>query len=47
MPGIFQVRCLETDELFDVDACNQHTLEERLGGDPERVSAMLGAGEVA
>ncbi|MFL6799061.1 MAG: hypothetical protein ACJ8F3_16805 [Xanthobacteraceae bacterium] len=28
---IFQVRCLETDELFDVDACNRHTTMERAG----------------
>jgi hypothetical protein len=33
---IFQVRCLETDELFDVDACNAHTLEERADRDPGR-----------
>ena len=29
VPEIFQVRCLETDELFDVDACNKHTATER------------------
>ena len=29
MPEIFQVRCLETDELFDVGACNKHTAAER------------------
>jgi hypothetical protein len=31
VPEIFQVRCLETDELFDVDACNRHTATERAG----------------
>ena len=29
VPEIFQVRCLETDELFNVEACNRHTAEER------------------
>src|SRR4051812_6966810 len=29
VPDIFQVRCLETDELFDPAACNQHTATER------------------
>jgi hypothetical protein len=29
VPEIFQVRCLETDELFNVDACNRHTAAER------------------
>jgi hypothetical protein len=47
IPEIFQVRCLETDELFDVDACNKHTLEERASNDPERASAMLGARKAA
>jgi hypothetical protein len=41
VPEIFQVRCLETDELFDVDACNAHTAGERASGDPERAAAML------
>jgi hypothetical protein len=31
VPEIFQVRCLETDELFDVEACNRHTFAERTG----------------
>jgi hypothetical protein len=31
VPEIFQVRCLETDELFDPDACNQHTAAVRIG----------------
>ena len=31
VPEIFQVRCLETDELFDVSACNRHTAEHRQG----------------
>src|SRR4051812_4075777 len=29
VPEIFQVRCLETDELFNVEACNRHTAAER------------------
>jgi hypothetical protein len=29
LPEIFQVRCLETDELFDVRACNKATACER------------------
>lgn len=29
VPEIFQVRCLETDELFDPDACNRHTAAVR------------------
>jgi hypothetical protein len=41
VPAIFQVRSLETDELFDVDTCNAHTLEERASNDPARASAML------
>ena len=41
VPEIFQLRCLETDELFDVDACNGHTAEERASSDPERAAAML------
>jgi hypothetical protein len=41
VPEIFQVRCLETDELFDVDACNRHTAAERTSCDPERAAAML------
>ena len=35
------VRCLETDELFDVDACNAAKLEERASDDPACASAML------
>jgi hypothetical protein len=31
VPEIFQVRCLETDELVNVDACNAHTAAERKG----------------
>jgi hypothetical protein len=31
VPEIFQVRCLETDELFDVNACNEATAAERRG----------------
>jgi hypothetical protein len=41
VPEIFQVRCLETDELFDVDACNAHTAAERASSDLERAAAML------
>jgi hypothetical protein len=41
VPEIFLVRCLETDELFDVDACNRHTVAERASSDPERTAAML------
>ena len=41
VPEIFQVRCLETDELFDVDACNAHTAMERASSDPERTGAAL------
>jgi hypothetical protein len=29
VPEIFQVRCLETDELFDPELCNAHTARER------------------
>jgi hypothetical protein len=29
VPDIFQVRCLETDELFNADACNKATVTER------------------
>ena len=41
VPEIFQVRCLETDELFDVDACNAHTLAERASSNPACASALL------
>jgi hypothetical protein len=43
VPAIFQVRSLETDELFDVDACNAHTLEERAGGETSQtgISRLL------
>jgi hypothetical protein len=40
VPEIFQVRCMKTDELFDVDACNRHTATERQSSDPERVGAV-------
>ena len=43
VPEIFQVRCLETDELFDVDACNTHTAGERASSNPQRAAAMLRA----
>jgi hypothetical protein len=41
VPEIFQVRCLETDELFDVDACNRHTFAERRSSNPQRAAALL------
>jgi hypothetical protein len=41
VPEIFQVRCLETDELFDPAACNAHTASERASNDPERAAAAL------
>jgi hypothetical protein len=41
VPEIFQARRLETDELFDVDACAAHSLEERASGNPERAVEML------
>jgi hypothetical protein len=47
VPEIFQVRCLETDELFDVDACNKHTVEERASCDPNRDMAILRDREAA
>ena len=40
VPEIFQVRCLETDEIFDVDACNAHTAGERASSNPERAATM-------
>ena len=43
VPNIFQVRCLETDELFDVDACNRHTAAERTTIDPPCAAATLEA----
>ena len=39
VPEIFQVRCVETDELFDVSACNKHTAKDRQSSEPERPSA--------
>jgi hypothetical protein len=47
VPEIFQVRCLETDELFDVEVCNKHTLEDRASNDPERASGMPRSREAA
>ena len=44
VPKIFQVRCLETDEVFDVGACNKHTATERQSSDPARAAAMLARG---
>lgn len=41
VPEIFQVRCLETDELFDADACNRHSAAERVSADPTRAALML------
>ena len=44
-PDIFQVRCLESGELFDVDACNRHTAAERASSDPQRAAAALAAAD--
>ena len=43
VPEIFQVRCLETDELFGPAACNAHTAAERASSDAPRAAAMLPA----
>src|SRR3954469_16073323 len=43
VPDIYQVRCLETDERFNVEACNAHTAAERASSDPEHALAMLDA----
>jgi hypothetical protein len=47
VPEIFQVRCLETDELFDPCACNAHTAGERASSDPVRVAATRAAAPFA
>jgi hypothetical protein len=47
VPDIYQVRCLETDELFDMEACNRHTAAERASSEPERAAAVLGSPQVA
>jgi hypothetical protein len=47
VPEIFQVRCLETDELLDVDACNAHTAAERTSSEPGLAAGMLRAREAA
>jgi hypothetical protein len=44
VPEIFQVRCLETDELFDVDACNRHTAAERRGSQLAASALRHGSG---
>jgi hypothetical protein len=44
VPEIFQVRSLETDELFDVRACNKHTVKDRQSYEPERPAALASAG---
>jgi hypothetical protein len=41
VPEIFQVRCLETDEIFNVEACNRHSAAERASSDPDHALAML------
>jgi hypothetical protein len=41
VPDIYQVRCLETDELFDPALCNRATAAERNSSDPQRAAAML------
>src|SRR4051812_6183938 len=43
VPEIFQVRCLETDELFNVHACNAHTAVERASSKSNRAAATLDA----
>src|SRR4051812_46975606 len=43
VPDIFQVRCLETDELFNVHACNAHTAVERASSKSNRAAATLDA----
>ena len=40
VPKILQVRCLETDELFNVDARNERTTLERGSSEMERAVAM-------
>src|SRR4051812_3602739 len=45
VPEIFQVRCLEMDELFNSEACNAHTAVERASSNPERAAAMALARE--
>ena len=40
VPEIFQVRCLETDEIFDAAECSAHTAAERASSDPRRTAAM-------
>jgi hypothetical protein len=39
VPEIFQVRCLETDQLFDPDLCNMVTAAKRTSSNPERAAA--------
>ena len=41
VPEFYQVRCLETDELFNLNACNSHTAVERASSDPDHALAML------
>jgi hypothetical protein len=38
VPEIFQVRCLETDELFDPELCSRATANERESNNPERAA---------
>jgi hypothetical protein len=40
VPEIFQVRCLESDEIFNVESCNRHSAVERASSNPERAAAM-------
>jgi hypothetical protein len=40
VPEIYQVRCLETDELFSPDACNAHTAGERASNSLDRAAAI-------
>jgi hypothetical protein len=41
VPEIFQVRCFETNEAIDVDACNRAMAVERASSDPERAVATF------
>jgi hypothetical protein len=47
VPEIFQVRCLETDKLFDPELCNRHTAAERASSDPARAASMQSLGRCA
>ena len=40
VPEIYQVRCLESDELFDVELCNEATVAERKSSNSQRAAAL-------